>query len=172
MENKTNDRVISNKESVLLEFLFSFVLMCVSYYLYMTRYINYNNELKKQITTLLTDINIDSSVEVMYILYAICMLILLFVGFVIYKIIFKIISCKIGEMRLILSIMTAYAVSFIIGYVLVTNISFILTTLICNAIEMFIVFAMNYDVIKQKIVPAFIIRSILIIINIMMSFAL
>lgn len=172
MKNKTTTKEISNKSSSLsIEFLISFAVMCVSYFLYMTSYMDYNTEIMKQITSLLNDMNMDSSMKILYVLYAVCMLILFFVGFVIYKVLFKLISCKVEEKKLLLSIMSAYAVSFIVGWLLIGNIPFIITTIICSVIEMFIVFAMNYDDIKKKIVPAFIIRSILIIINVIASFA-
>ena len=59
MKNKTTTKEISNKSSSLsIEFLISFAVMCISYFLYMTSYMDYNTEIMKQITSLLNDIEI------------------------------------------------------------------------------------------------------------------
>ena len=98
---------------------------------------------------------------------SVSLLLLIIIGFIIYKIIFKVCKCKIEEKKLLISVLTGEAFSFLIGYFIMGIIPMLLVTIICNVAEAFMVFLMNSKDIKGKLLKPVIVRGVLIIVNVL-----
>jgi hypothetical protein len=151
------------------EIFLTFLATCVSYYMYMDKYLKNNVNIMNSINELLSKASISTE-KISYFLIGIltmCLLIFLVIGFVIYRIIFKeVCKCDVEDSKLFLSVMTAYALSFLIGYFLIGLIPLVIITVLCNLIEMVAVILFCYENIKGKVVLASLIRGVLIILNV------
>lgn len=151
------------------EYIFTFLAVCITYYMYMKKYLSKNTEVMYSINVLFSNILIDESKRpyVLISIAAICLFLFLIVGYVIYRTIFKTIcKCKVKDSKLLLSVMIGYALSFLAGYFLVGLVPLVIITVLCNLIEAAAVFILCYDEIKNKTVLAVICRTVLVLANI------
>lgn len=158
-ENKTN----------LLAITISFAATCFTFFLYFRKFLKENKQVSNQINQLTKDLNIvdGRAPFFLYIVYFICLVFFLMLGFLIYKIIFKIVKVKINDVKLLLAVETAYAVTFLIGYIAIGHMPYIITILLCNLIEMAMVLFMCIDEVLPKLLKVILCRSFLVIISLM-----
>lgn len=149
------------------ELLFTFAAVIGTFLFYITQFMAANPSVASQVDSLLQDADFASDkVQVfLYMTYAVCALAMLFVGFIIYKMISNLCSCKIQDGKLLLAVGSSYAVSFLISALLVNILPFWSVILISNVTEALIVFSMCFSDIQKKIGPALLLRAIIIVLN-------
>lgn len=165
--NNTKDKGLE-----LAVFFITLVAGCVAYIMYMMRYMQVKTNVYQQIIELLnkSDIIEQKMQIVMYIMYAIVYILTLIVGFVIYKVIFRVTDCRISDIKLMVAIGTAYAVCFLISYFVISSFMYSSVIVISNIVENVIVLFMCYDDIRKKIVPIIFIKIIIVLLNVSISF--
>lgn len=124
-------------------------------------------ELRSQITALLGEMYVseDKHTEAMFIIGCVYMAVLWIVGFIIYKLVFKIAGAKVKETELLIALGSGYILSFLAGYYLTGKVGEVWLTLLVNAIEMGVVYIGLFDKIKERIGVCILVRSIIMILN-------
>ena len=140
-----------------------------TFLLYVTDYLNHNFELQSSIQELITEADIVSSrsAALLYIIYAVIALVLLIVGFIIYKIICKLCGCKIPDSKLLLSVGIGYSVSFLTGSFLLDLAPFLAVLLIGNALEILLVICLCFSELQKKVIPFALMRAVLVVLNLL-----
>lgn len=145
-----------------------FIGTVVTFVLYLNRRLIISEELNNKIIMLMEEISVESDKQWLFlvVLSIIYCLIFFILGFVVYKIIFKLSGIKVPDGRLILTIGTAYMISYLVGYFVAGSINDILLTLLTNLVEVCIVFAVLFDYIQKKLLRCGLLRGLLLLGNI------
>lgn len=134
-----------------------------TFLLYASEYAKHNSALQNTVNELLQQADIVSSRSgaFLYIMYIVLALVLFIIGFIIYKIICKICSCKIPDGKLLLSVGIGYAASFLAGSFLLSVLPFPAVLLIGNALEAVLVICLCFEHLKAKAIPFALLRAVL-----------
>ncbi len=160
---------MKEKTTNLMAIVISFAAACFTFFMYLSKYLLKNKQISDQIEQLMMKLNIveGRASFFLYILFFFCLIFFLILGFIIYKIIFKIAKVKINEIKLLLAVEMAYAVSFFIAYISIGYLPYILTVLLSNLVEMGVVVFMCIDEARPKLTKVILCRSILIVLSLL-----
>ncbi|MCF0130281.1 MAG: hypothetical protein HUJ71_01075 [Pseudobutyrivibrio sp.] len=160
---------MENKERKVdvLDLLITFGAMVFIYFLFFGKTINADANKYNMIISALDSALFKNVTLFIYIIAFFTLLIIMVVGFVIYKIIFSVLDCRIDDRKLLMTMMLANAASYLIGYLLIGIIPNIGYTLISNVLEIIIVFGVNYKEIKERLVPALAIKGGILIVSLL-----
>lgn len=142
-----------------------------AFFMYINKNIKSKSELRSQINELLSEMYIseDKHMVAMVIICCMYMTLLWILGFIIYKIVFKIAGVKVKDTELLIALGSGYILSFLTGYYLTGRVNDILLTLIVNTIEMSVVYIGLFDKIKEKIGICILIRGIVLVLNVALA---
>ena len=162
-------------EKVLLQVFIAVALILSSYgcflsYLY--KYLAISEETRSKIYQLLSDMSIyqDKYLRIIFIIGCITMTIMWFLGFVMYKFIFKITKVKnVLESELLIALGSAYTISFLLASLLVGRIGFSTIIVITNIIESAVVFFGISEKINKKMCWCILCRTIVLGLNVMVQ---
>ena len=163
---------MKEKKTDLLAIAISFVAACFTFFLYLSKYLSKNEQILNRIYERSGQLNIVAgrSGYFLYILYFVGLIFFLMLGFFIYKIIFKLVKVNINNAKLLLTVETAYAVTFLIGYIAIGFIPFVAIIILCNLIEMSMVVYMCMDEVRPQLFKVILCRSILIVLSLFVCF--
>lgn len=162
-----------------LETYLSYVVVSLSliigsfgcFWLYVRNYLKADDVVRTRIESLLDDMSVlpDKRTMYMFIMSSIGMLLLWVVGFIMYKIIFKIAKVTVTDVELLIAIGTAYTLSFLIGCFMVGKIELVFVVILTNLIEMCAVYIGLFDKIRKKVNLCVFVRSILLVLNVVIA---
>lgn len=143
-----------------------------SFWMYTNKYIKSNKEVLDEINRLLSDIHVvqDKLSLVLFLVSTLGVLTLWVIGFVLYKVIFKVAKVNVNDIELLIALGSGYIISFLFGYFFVEQIHPTILTMGLNIIEMLVVLYGLFDKIKTGIVRCTLIRTVILIINVGFSY--
>ncbi len=163
------------KEKTLETFL-SYILVSISlivgsfgcFWLYIRNYLKADVLIYKGIEELMDEMSVvpDKRSLYLFIVSSIVMLILWVIGFIMYKIIFKLAKLTVKDVELLIAIGTAYTLSFLVGSYIVGKIQLIPVISVTNLIEICVIYIGLFDKIKNKLSTCILIRGVILALNI------
>ena len=161
------EKTISNGAITFFIIVTSIVMTLVSYSRYVKKYLNVNEKINNQIFGLIDKMYVSSGKEkeILLVFTVISGLIMILLGFVVYKVIFKITENRISDFEIFIAISVAYVLSFFVSAFLLGRINNVVVMLISNIVEMAIVFGLLSGKMKSKQFLCIVLRCIVMATN-------